>query len=244
MTQPPPGAQPYGWAPPPWPAPAQPPVPQYGQLPAGWGAPPPLPPQRPRNRTTVWVLAGIGAVLVLALVAVVLVAVLRADDGTDGPASSTVSTGDLLDSLPADLPDCSTADPAGDGDIAAAWCDASRTQPGPREADFFLYPDPDTLDDVFLSDVGTPVGDGGVFRGTLEPFPGEVDCATGTGWGEWSGDGAGGMIACGLSDQGDVAIVWTDSDFATEGIVYAPGTTQADVAALFDWWDRFGFFEE
>lgn len=241
MTQPPAGPQPHVWAPPPWPAPAQPPVPQYGQPPAGWGAPPP--PQRPRNRTTVWVLAGIGAVLVLALVAAVLVVALRAGDDPDGGTSSTVSTGDLLDSLPADLPDCSAADPVGDGDLAAAECDASSTQPGPRGADFSLYPDADTLDDVFLADVATPVTDGGVFQQALEPFPGTVDCVRGTGWGEWSGDGAGGMVACGLSDQGDVALVWTDSDFRTEGVVYAPGTTQADVAALFDWWDQFGFFE-
>ena len=36
--------------------------------------------------------------------------------------------------------------------------------------------------------------------------------------------------------HGTVRIAWTDDEFLTEGIVVAPGSTQDDVAALYDWW--------
>ncbi|MEU2347520.1 hypothetical protein [Modestobacter sp. NPDC049651] len=271
MTQPP-EDRPYGWqpAPPPaWPGPTQPdpygrppvhgqptpygqPVPfgqpvyeqppVYGQ-PYGQGWPPAPgwgpPPERPRNRTAVVVLSVVGGVLALALVAVGLVAVLRTVEDGAAPVADAA----FLDSLPADFDDCAAMELAGDGDVAAAGCGASATRPGPWGADFYRYEDGDTLDDVFIADVATPVEDGGIFLDGLAPFDGPVDCATGSGWGEWTEDGAGGMVACGLSDQGDVAVMWTDDVHLTEGVVYASGTTQSDVAALFAWWDQHSSFE-
>ncbi len=31
-------------------------------------------------------------------------------------------------------------------------------------------------------------------------------------------------------------ILWTDDEYLTEGIVRLPGSTQAEVATLYDWW--------
>jgi hypothetical protein len=141
----------------------------------------------------------------------------------------TIDPAAFVAQLPADLTDCAADQPAGDGDVAAASCGAATTQPGPTGGSFFLYPDQSTLDAVFQSDV-TDQG--------LTEFAADADCGTGTGYGQWAYADytPGGQVACQLTDDGHVVIVWTDDEFLTEGAVRAPGTTQAEVSALYDWW--------
>ena len=88
---------------------------------------------------------------------------------------------DFVATLPVDLTGCSERELAGDGDIAAATCGAALTQPGPTEAQFHLYADKATLDEVFSRDVEG--------RGFPE-FAGEPDCIGSQGVGEWSGAGS------------------------------------------------------
>jgi hypothetical protein len=243
-TQPPPGQWPGQ------PAPYSP----YGRPPPGAYSEPPS-----GMSTTRVVLITLSAVLAFVGVAVVLGLVfLRQDDAavaapvaatpssptssssapsSSAPSSSapssapavTIAPDDLVAVLPEDLSDCTAGETAGDGDLAAATCGPADTQPGPAEADFHLYPTVDTLDDVFLADAGD-LG--------LAELPEDVDCTTETGYGEWTyatGE-TGGLLACGLTDDGRAVIAWTDDEFLVEGALLAPGTTQADVGALFDWW--------
>jgi hypothetical protein len=143
--------------------------------------------------------------------------------------SGAIDPAELVAHLPADLTGCAAGRLAGDGDVAAASCGAAATQPGPAEADFYLYPDVATLDAVFASDVR----DEG-----LPEFTGSADCTTGTGFGQWSypNGSPGGEVACQITDEGSVVVVWTDHAFLTEGAVRAPGSTQAEVSALYEWW--------
>jgi hypothetical protein len=133
----------------------------------------------------------------------------------------------LLRSLPADFSDCADSEPVGDGDIAAATCGATTTQPGPQAASFYLYEDQGTLDSVFAADIAEegigPMSEGG-------------DCTTAQGVIDWQVNGAtGGQVACAILD-GEVVLGWTDNDHLIEGVVRAPGSTQADLAALTEWW--------
>lgn len=66
-------------------------------------------------------------------------------------------------------------------------------------------------------------------------FPGEPDCIGSQGVGEWSGAGSSGQLACALID-GRPWLYWTDDVALTEGIVVGEGSTQADLAALYEWW--------
>jgi hypothetical protein len=147
---------------------------------------------------------------------------------TAAPSGGADVTG-FVAQLPVDFDDCADAPLAGDGDVAAAACGAALTQPGPEAAAFYLYPDQSTLDQVFSSDV-TEEG--------LAEFAVEDDCSTGTGYGEWtySGGEVGGQVACQIAADGYVVVAWTDDQYLTEGVVRAPGTTQAEVSALYDWW--------
>ena len=231
------------------PAPGQQPPPGYwpGQpAPGPYGSPGAhgVPPVAPGGMsTTKIVLITVGGVLALVgVVAVLLVVALRADDdaaaaapATSAPAISAPATavapGDLVAALPVDLSDCVAGETAGDGDLAAATCGPADTQPGPAEADFHLYPDVDTLDGVLLADADD-LG--------LAELPVDVDCTTEMGYGEWTyatGE-TGGLLACGLTGDGRAVVAWTDDEFLVEGVLLAPGTTQADVSALFDWWTR------
>ncbi|WP_369135565.1 hypothetical protein [Modestobacter sp. I12A-02662] len=206
------------------------------------------------------VIALIAGLVVLAVVAAVLLFTLGGDpeedaaagSATSAPPSSSPSTpsgssgggftaapppagsggdGDeeFVATLPLDFTDCAEVPLAGDGDIAAASCGAALTQPGPAQADFYLYPDKATLDDVFATDVaglGTP------------ELPADGDCATAMGSGEWTyPDGSvGGQVVCAVTEDGNALIAWTDDEFLTEGVVRSPGSTQEDVAALYEWW--------
>jgi hypothetical protein len=157
--------------------------------------------------------------------------------GAAGPSSSSPSSSrrtssapdpaeDFLATLPVDVTGCRPVEPAGDGDLAAARCGPALTQPGPQEAQFHLYADRATLDAVFRRDIEA--------RGITE-FPGEPDCATSQGVGEWSGNGSSGRLACALVD-GVPWLYWTDDVALTEGILVGTGSSQADLGALYDWW--------
>ena len=238
--------------------PGQPPYPGGPSGSEGhWGTPPGGPPAGGGTRNVV--LGLIAALVVLIVAGVALMVGLG--DGNEDPATtaggdpgsttssapfpsspsssagggfSSAPTGevdpaDFVALLPADFTDCTETEPAGDGDLASAVCGASATQPGPAEARFYLYPDVATLDSVFQSDVS----DEG-----LAEFGSTDDCTTGTGYGEWTySDGTpGGQVACHITDDGHVLLAWTDDEYLTEGAVRAPGSTQDDVSALYEWW--------
>jgi hypothetical protein len=133
---------------------------------------------------------------------------------------------DFVATLPVDLTGCQPIELHGDGDVAAARCGPALTQPGPQEAQFHLYEDVATLDEVFARDVES--------RGIAE-FPGDPDCASGQGSGEWTSNSSTGRFACALID-GRTWLYWTDRVALTEGILVGSGSTQADLGALYDWW--------
>ena len=58
---------------------------------------------------------------------------------------------------------------------------------------------------------------------------------SGQGSGEWSSNSSTGRFACALID-GRTWLYWTDRVALTEGILVGPGSTQADLGALYDWW--------
>jgi hypothetical protein len=188
-------------------------------------------------------IAGTAGLVTVIAVAVLLVVVLGGGDdqpavreaggGSSSGAPSSADTDAFLARLPADLTDCAEVPLAGDGDLLAAECGAAATQPGPSGARFYLYPDRETLDGVFSSDVAST---------GLTEFGDGQDCSTDMGYGSWGSGAAGGLVACTVVD-GTVNIAWTDDEFLTEGVVSAPGTTQADVATLYAWWTENSFYE-
>jgi len=229
--------------------PGQPP---YGGGPGGpgWGAPG-APGGGGNNRKTM-ILTAVAALVLVVVVAAVLVFTLRQgeDNATasgDPSGSSSTSTDPsssggfssepadeadpegFLAQLPADFTDCTAMELEGDGDLAAASCGAAQTQPGPDAAAFYLYPDEELLGSVFESDVAD--------QGLTELSGGD-DCSTVTGYGEWQyNDGTvGGQVACQITGDGNVLITWTDNSFLTEGLIRAPGTSQDEVAVLYEWW--------
>lgn len=232
-------------------APGQPPHPGA----PGWGGP--SGPEGGGKRTTV--ITAVAALALVVVVAIALVLTLGGDDeetaaGSSSTAPSRPSSSEpapsssaapvppadpaaeeFLAQLPSDFVDCVEQPLAGDGDVAAAACGASQTQPGAAEAVFHRYPDVATLDAVFQADTG---GAG------LTALTGEDDCSTSIGYGEWTIDGVtGGLVACTIVGDGTVQIAWTDDEYLTEGLVSAPGSTQDDVSALYAWWTENSFFQ-
>jgi hypothetical protein len=193
------------------------------------------------------IITAVAALALIVVIAVVLVISLGGDDtsttasgssesssssssgGFSSSPSGSADTAGFIAQLPVDFTDCTETRPEGDGDLAAASCGAAQNQPGPAEAKFFLYPDPATLASVFQADVTD---------GALAEFVDGTTCSTGIGYGPWRyADGTpGGQVACQLTDDGHVLVAWTDEEFLTEGVVRAPGSTQAEVSALYDWW--------
>ena len=88
---------------------------------------------------------------------------------------------------------------------------------------------------------GQPPAQGGWGAQPPQPGPhgapgqGEPDCIGSQGVGEWSGAGSSGQLACALID-GRPWLHWTGDVAPTEGIVVGGGSTQADHAALHEWW--------
>jgi hypothetical protein len=256
---------PGGYGPPPgqggW---GVPPAPGYGEQPTqlgGFGVPgPPLngggpgwggpgAPGGGGNNKKNMIIIAVAALVLVVVVAVLVALALRGNDEESTTASSSPSTSsspsssggfssepsdvadpaDFIGQLPADFVDCTDMELEGDGDLAAASCGAALTQPGPQMAAFYLYPDVATLDEVFADDVAD--------QGLTEFATGD-SCSAGTGYSEWTyNDGThGGQLACQLTGDGNVLITWTDDAFLTEGLIQAPGTSQAEVSALYDWW--------
>ncbi|MGY1592717.1 toll/interleukin-1 receptor domain-containing protein [Geodermatophilus sp. SYSU D00708] len=162
--------------------------------------------------------------LVSAAVAVVVLGVIGAVVLVGGESAERR----LLEQLPVDFRDCRLADPAGDGDIAAATCGPSATQPGPARAFFHLYEDEARLSSVFDTDIS---------RLGLSDIPDGQDCTTTTGKSGWGSGDSSGRYACDVDTQNSVVrITWTDNAALTEGTVVAGGSTQEDLAALYLWW--------
>jgi hypothetical protein len=236
------------------PPPGQFPPPAYGGPPVGYGGVPgagaPHGPGGGGNKRTLIISAVAGLVLVAALAVVLAFTLggsdepaLRADPTTsvvESPESvrpTTPSAAEaqdassasqlLLESLPADFPDCADSEPVGDGDVAAASCGATTTQPGPQAASFYLYEDQGTLDSVFAADIAEE---------GIGPMAEGADCTTAQGVTDWQVNGlTGGQVACAILEA-EVVLGWTDNDHLIEGVVRAPGSTQADLAALTEWW--------
>jgi hypothetical protein len=185
--------------------------------PSGGGhAWPPAPDTRTKRNRLVLLVSAAVAVVVLVVVGVVVL------------VSGQSAQQRLLGRLPTDFRDCRPADPVGDGDIAAATCGPSATQPGPAQASFYLYEDRERLDSVFANDAAAQ---------GLSRVPDGQDCSTGTGTGQWGAGDNSGQVACAIDAQnGRVWITWTDNAALTEGIVIAAGSTQDDLAALYQWW--------
>jgi hypothetical protein len=155
---------------------------------------------------------------------------------SSSPTGGTADPAGFLAQLPLDFTDCADGQLAGDGDVAAAACGSAQSQPGPSEAAFYLYPDVATLDTIFQSDVTTE---------GLTEWTGDADCSTSIGFGEWTTNGVtGGQVACAITPEGYVVIAWTDNEFLTEGVVRAPGTTQAEVTSLYEWWTANSFYQQ
>ncbi|NEK57289.1 collagen-like protein [Geodermatophilus sabuli] len=225
---------------------------QYGQ-PGPYGQPG-QGPARSKRGLVIGLVAGLVALIALA---VVLVVVLGGDDdpapaasGSSSASSSSASSssssrsttsspppptasapapaGDLLSILPTDFTDCTESPLGGDGDVAHATCGASTTQPGPVTAEFYQYPDQALLDSTFTNEVsGLGLGD----------IPAGEDCSTTPGIGPWNAGANTGLVACTIDTaNGAVVIAWTDDAALVQGFVAAPGATQADLATLYDWW--------
>jgi len=149
---------------------------------------------------------------------------------SSAPSSSAAPVADeFIASLPLDFIDCAEQPLQGDGDLVAATCGSSSTQPGPAAAAFAGYPEQTSLDGAFQSDV--------VAAG-LTPFEGAADCTV-SGYAEWTfnaTDETGGLLGCGLTPDGNAFVYWTDYEFLVQGIVTMAGTTQDDVVTLYDWW--------
>jgi hypothetical protein len=226
-------------------------VPPFGVPPAGGpGAPwpPPgasghgQPPHRRRSHSGLLVTLVAGLVVLAAVGAALVVAVGRGDgrsasadlsvspsvgagDPTGSGTPSGERTAELLAVVPLDFTDCTAAELAGDGDVAAVDCGASADQPGPAAAEFHLYDDTATLDEVFARHAAE-----------VDPMPQGETCSTAEGVTAWRAAGVeGGEVACTITDDG-LLITWTDREFGIEGAVTAPGTTQEELAVLTEWW--------
>ena len=199
----------------------------------------------------------IGVTLLVAILVVVIVLVTSGDDGggpgptagpttttagptttTAGPTTTTSTTTeapdpeqDLLAIIPGGFnrDNCRTQEAAGDGDIAALDCGAATDTTGPTDSVFYLYPDADTLDGVFLDDVE---------RQGLTELSG-VNCPDAQGFQNYTdvnGDQAG-RIACYIDAESNASVIlWTQDAFSAEGFVVIADGGQEGLQALVDWW--------
>jgi serine/threonine-protein kinase len=202
---------------------------------------------------------GAAALLVAVLVVVIVLVTTSGDGGSNGgggvtadpttpETTTTTSTStttttqagpnpeeQLLAIIPGawDRNNCRTQDPAGDGDVAALDCGASGTQPGPTDSAFYLYPDADTLDGVFLDDAE---------RVGLAELSGE-NCPEAQGFQNYNGaDGArAGRIACYVREQDNSSVLlWTQDEYAAEAFVVIANGGVEGLQTLIDWWRQPG----
>jgi serine/threonine-protein kinase len=145
------------------------------------------------------------------------------------PAAAPEET--LRAALPADFraADCTTADPAGDGDVAALNCGESRSQPGPALSSFYLYEDSTTLESVFSADVTK--------RG-LDRFTGDQGCPDDQGYNDYTGtDGSqAGQVACYVDDDNTAIVIWTQDDANAEALIGIENGGVEGLTTLWNWW--------
>jgi serine/threonine protein kinase len=150
---------------------------------------------------------------------------------TTPPASAGAAEDALRASLPADFraEDCTTADAAGDGDIAALDCGASLSQPGPTLSSFYLYRDSGTLEDVFTADVT---------RHRLSQFTGDQACPGDRGYNYYKrADGSrAGRVACSVDEDNTSIIIWTQDDAHAEALIGIRNGGTAGLTTLWNWW--------
>jgi serine/threonine-protein kinase len=147
--------------------------------------------------------------------------------GTDTPADPEQT---LLGILPGDFDTgtCTTADQAGDGDVASVNCGAAATQPGPQASSFYLYEDAAAVSEVFLADME---------REGVSPFTGQPDCTTSQGYDEYRINGVtAGRLGCFIDEDNNSVLYWTQDEFAAEGIVAISNGGQEGLATLYEWW--------
>ncbi|MGY1739990.1 MULTISPECIES: serine/threonine-protein kinase [unclassified Blastococcus] len=197
---------------------------------------PPSPPPSPSGRAgrggrTATVLVWTAAALLAALVAVLVLT-----DGGDAPLdrpeppAAGPQHDDLLAILPPDYDaaGCRPAPAPEDGEVAAVDCGASATQPGPGHSRFFLYPDGETAERVFLDDVA---------RVELEEQPAGTSCPATQGHGTWEEEGVGsGRVACYVDRENDAVLIWTEAEDGVEAVVRIRNGGTQGLTALTDWW--------
>jgi serine/threonine-protein kinase len=201
------------------------------------------------------IILGIAALLV-AIIVVVIVLVTNSGDGGGGtdpsagqtttpPTSSQPSTppttsttteapdpeAQLLAIIPGgwDRDNCRTQDAAGDGDIAALDCGAALAADGPTDSAFYLYPDADTLDGVFLDDTE---------RFGLSELPGDVHCPDQQGFEGYSSNGEhAGRLGCYVREDDNASVLfWTQDNLSAEAYVVIENGGQEGLQTLVDWW--------
>jgi serine/threonine-protein kinase len=154
---------------------------------------------------------------------------------SSAPPTAT-ATGTAKDDLLAIIPGgfdrgrCRTADPAGDGDLAAIGCGASGVQPGPSDSAFYLYPDSSTADSVFLGDASGY---------SLTELPDGTNCPDAQGYQNYndsSGNYAGRLACFVRSDDNASVLFWTQDQFSVEGYVTLKDGGTAGLTTLMDWW--------
>jgi serine/threonine protein kinase len=196
------------------------------------------------------------AALIVAILVVVIVIVTSGDDTPTGqtatdtqtPTTSTSEStttttttsttteapdpeGQLLAIIPGGFnrDNCRTQDAAGDGDLAALDCGAATAADGPTDSAFYLYPDAETLDGVFLNDVE---------RVGLSELSGQ-NCPEAQGFQNYNdanGNQAG-RIACYVREQDNASVIlWTQDAFSAEGFVILADGGVEGLATLVDWW--------
>jgi serine/threonine-protein kinase len=124
---------------------------------------------------------------------------------------------------------CRTQDSPGDGDIAALDCGASAVQPGPSDSAFYLYPDPDTADGIFLDDTE---------NAGISQLPSDTHCPDAQGFEDYTSNGVvAGRIACYVrSDDNTSVLFWTQNEFGAEGYIFLNNGGTEGLKTLVDWW--------
>ena len=219
-------------------------------LPAGDGPAPAAPDQAAGSLRSGRLPVLLGAVAVLAVLAVVLVLVLTggSDDDPDAPAAagtptsaptSTPVAADQTDDpaqaqLRAIIPDdwinvdCDRGVLPDDGAIAALGCGAGRSDESPEDSVFYLYPDAATLDAVFLADME---------RNGVAPLPEGGACPDVDGYGTYEiDDETVGRIGCFVDDANNGILVWTRDAGPVEGLVTVMDGGRIGLQVLYDWW--------
>ena len=104
----------------------------------------------------------------------------------------------------------------------------SLEQPGPAAGSFYLYEDDDTVDQVFLADMG---------RNGITPLPDGSLCPDTQGYGYYTIDEQrAGRLACYVDENQNAILVWTQDDVGAEALVGITGGGQAGLVTLFEWW--------